>query len=153
MFVSYFSQVPVPFDIAVERLEPVLGELGGWAHEAYRNGEKLRARIGMGKVAPMIAKTVVLETATPERGLDSLIIPVSWRATGAPMFFPMMRADLHLLRVSKDTTQIRLSGSYTVPLGSIGQIFDDALLHRIAEGTIENFVNRIAEALTTTRRE
>ena len=39
------------------------------------------------------------------------------------------------------------SCSYTVPLGSIGQIFDDALLHRVAEATIENFVNRIAEAL------
>jgi len=149
MFVSYFAQVRVPFDIAVERLEPVLGELGGWAHEAYRNGENLRAKIGVGKVTPMIAKTVVLETAVPERGPDIYIIPIAWRATGAPILFPMMRADLELLRVSKNTTQIRLSGSYTVPLGTIGQIFDDALLHRVAEGTIKNFVDRIAEALGT----
>jgi len=147
MFVSYLSQVSVPFETAVERLEPILGELGGWAHEAYRNGEELRARIGVGKTAPVIAKTVVLETAPPERGPDVFIIPVAWRATGAPILFPMMRADLQLQLVSKESTQIRLSGSYTVPLGSIGQIFDDALLHRVAEATIENFVNRIAEAL------
>lgn len=148
MFVSYFAQVPVSFDLAVERLEPVIEDLGDWAHDAYRSGEKLRTRVGVGRSSPVLAKTVVLETAPPERNHDSYIIPISWRATGAPILFPMMRADLQLERVSRDTTQIRLSGSYTVPLGAIGQMFDDALLHRVAEATIENFVSRVAEAIT-----
>jgi hypothetical protein len=148
VFISFFSQVPVDFDSAVARLEPVLGDLGGWAHEAYRNGERLRARVGVGRGAPFIAKTVVMEMGEPEKAADTYTIPISWRATGAPVLFPMMRADLHLVRVSRTVTQIRLSGSYTVPLGSIGQIFDDAVLHRVAESTIENFVRRVAEALT-----
>jgi hypothetical protein len=63
------------------------------------------------------------------------------------MLFPMMTAELRLTRVGDDVTQIRLSGSYAVPFGSIGQIFDDAVLHRVAESTVQNFVLRVADAL------
>lgn len=95
----------------------------------------------------MLAKTVVMMTGDPERTPDTFAVPLTWRATGAPMLFPMMDADLRLTRVSDGVTQIRLQGSYSVPLGSLGQIFDDALLHRVAEGTVENLVHRIADAL------
>jgi hypothetical protein len=147
VFVSYLSQIPVPFELAVQRLEPVLADLGGWAHDAYRTGEMLRAKVGPGRSAPMLAKTVVMEVGTPDRGPDMYVVPIAWQATGAPMLFPMMDADLRLVRVSAGATQIRLQGSYSVPFGSLGQMFDDALLHRVAEGTVENFVHRVADAL------
>jgi hypothetical protein len=147
VFVSYLSQIPVSFDIAVGRLEPVLTELGGWAHEAYRTGEILRAKVGPGKAAPVLAKTVVLETGEPEHVGDMFAVPIAWKATGTPMLFPMMTAELRLTKVAHDTTQIRLSGSYAVPFGALGQVFDDALLHRIAESTVQNFVLRVADAL------
>jgi len=147
VFVSYLSQIPVPFDVAVQRLQPVFADLGGWAHEAYRTGEILHAKVGPGKAVPILAKTVVLETGEPEHTGDMFAVPISWKATGAPMLFPMMTAELRLAKVGKDTTQIRLSGSYAVPFGALGQAFDDALLHRVAESTVQNFVLRIAEAL------
>lgn len=147
MFVTYLSQIPEPFEVAVRRLEPVLAELGGWAHEAYRTGELLRARVGPGRTAPLLAKTVVMETGEPERGSSFFAVPITWKATGTPMLFPMMTAELRLVDVGDEITQIRLSGSYSVPFGSIGQIFDDALLHRIAESTVQNFVLRVADAI------
>jgi hypothetical protein len=147
VFVTYLSQIQVPFDVAVQRLEPVLAELGGWAYEAYRTGELLRAKVGPGRTTPVLAKTVVMETGEPEYGHDLFTVPIAWKATGTPMLFPMMTAELRLAGVSDGTTQIRLSGSYSVPFGSIGQIFDDALLHRIAESTVQNFVLRVANAL------
>jgi hypothetical protein len=147
VFVTYLSQIPVPFEVAVQRLEPVLTELGGWAHEAYRTGELIRAKIGPGRTAPLLAKTVVLETGEPEYGHGLFTVPIAWKATGTPMLFPMMTAELRLVKAGDDITQIRLSGSYSVPFGSIGQIFDDALLHLVAESTVQNFVLRVAEAI------
>jgi len=147
VFVTYLSQIPVPFEVAVQRLEPVLAELGGWAHEAYRTGELLRAKVGPGRSAPRLAKTVVMETGEPEHGHGLFTVPIAWKASGTPMLFPMMTAELRLSKVGDDVTQIRLSGSYSVPFGSIGQIFDDALLHRVAESTVHNFVLRVADAI------
>lgn len=147
MYVSYFAQVQIPFEHASSRLDHLLAELSGWAHEAYRDGERLRAKVGIGGPRPILAKTVMMEAGQPERGPDLIAIPIAWRATGTPALFPQMNADLQIGRATEDSTQIRLSGSYTVPLGTIGQIFDDAVLHRVAEKTIQNFVNRVAEAM------
>jgi len=147
VFVTYMSQVQVPFEVAVQRLEPVLTDLGGWAHEAYRSGELLRAKVGPGRTVPMLAKTVLMEIGQTERHLDTFAVPIAWRASGAAMLFPEMTAELRLVRATENITQIRLAGSYSVPFGSLGQMFDDAILHKVAESTVENFVTRVADAL------
>ena len=44
-------------------------------------------------------------------------------------------------------SQLSISARYTPPLGSVGAAIDRAVLHRVAEATLKDFLDRIAEAL------
>lgn len=145
MFVSHVTRVSLPFETAADRFGNVVGDLAGLAHGAYREGEKVQARIGTGN--PVLAKRVFLEIGQAARTSRELIVPVSWRATSTPHLFPRMDAQLTLAPATDDTTQVSFSGSYSVPFGPVGEFFDEALLHRVAKQTVENFVERVTGAL------
>jgi hypothetical protein len=151
MFIYYFVHVDRPFVEVESALLRMLPGLRGWAEQAYREGERLRTRIGTqgGKVA----KVVEIETGEPSRGASQTTIPLRWEATGAPSLFPVMDADVVAASVGKSMTQIAFRGSYRVPLGPVGRAVDRAVLHRIAEASVKGFVDRIAYALSEERTE
>jgi len=148
VFVYYFAQLHQPFEKAEDRVSRLLRDLTGWADAAYRDGEELRARVGIGGKRPVIAKTVTLDVGRPTRSPDQTTIPLSWKATGAPALFPVMNADLTIARLGPEMAQLGFSGSYEAPGGPVGQAIDEALLHRIAESSVKMFVDRIAEAVS-----
>ena len=147
MFVYYFAQLHQSFEKVEDRVCRLLRDLTGWADAAYRDGEELRARVGVGGKHPLIAKTVTLAVGRPVRSPAQTMIPLSWKATGAPGLFPQMNADLTVARLGPEMTRLGFSGSYEAPGGPVGQVIDEALLHRIAESSVKGFVDRIAEAV------
>lgn len=147
VFIYYFAQLHRPFEKVEEQVCRLLGDLTGWADAAYRDGEELRARVGVGGKRPVIAKTVTLEVGRPVRSPHQTTIPLAWKATGAPGLFPQMNADLTIARLGPDMAQLGFSGSYEAPGGPVGQAIDAALLHRIAEASVKSFVDRIADAV------
>jgi hypothetical protein len=147
VFIYYFAQLRQPFEKAEDRVCRLLRDLTGWADAAYRDGEELRARVGVGGKRSVIAKTVTLDVGRPVRTAHQTTVPLSWKATGAPGIFPQMNADLTVARLGPDMAQLGFSGSYEPPGGPVGQAIDEALLHRIAESSVKGFVDRIAEAV------
>lgn len=147
MFIYYFAQLGQTFEKVDDRVCKLLGDFDGWADAAYRHGEELRARVGVGSPRPFIAKTVSLQVGRPVRTPNQTTIPLAWQATGAPGLFPRMNADLTIARLGPEMTQLGFSGSYEAPLGPVGQAIDSALLHRIAESSVKSFVDRIADAV------
>jgi hypothetical protein len=146
MFIYYFVHLDLPFPEAERRLVGVVSGLDGMAVAAYREGEELRARIGLGE-PPLIAKTVRLEVGQPVAQGGTTVLPIVWEATGTPGLFPRMEADLVVAALGPGLTQLALRGSYSTPLGLIGRALDRALLHRVAEASVKGFVDRIARAL------
>lgn len=147
VFIYYYAQLHQPFEKVEQRVCHLLSDLTGWADAAYRDGEELRARVGVGGKRGVIAKTVTLDVGRPVRTRDQTTIPLSWTATGAPGLFPQMSADLTVARVGPDMAHLGFSGSYEPPGGPVGQIIDEALLHRIAESSVKGFVDRVAESV------
>ena len=74
-------------------------------------------------------------------------IAITWRATGPAGLFPVMDAELELASLGPPLTQLSLSGRYQPPLGWVGRTIDKALLSRVAEATIKDFVDRLASAI------
>jgi hypothetical protein len=146
MFIYYFVHLDLPFPEAERRLVEVVSGLDGMAVAAYREGEELRARIGLGE-PPVIAKKVRLEVGQPVAQRGSIVLPIVWEATGTPGLFPRMDADLVIATLGPGLTQLALRGSYSPPLGLIGRALDKGLLHRVAEASVKGFVDRIARAL------
>jgi hypothetical protein len=144
MFVYYFVHVPAGFALVERSVLEMLGALDGFAEKAYRDGEDLRALMGIGGDPPLLAKSVRVEVARPLRGGHETTVPLTWEATGTPGLFPRMEADLVIAALSPELTQLSLRGTYRVPFGKIGRAVDNALLHRIAEASVKAFVDRIA---------
>lgn len=145
MLVYYFVHVPEPVEEIARRLTDSPGDVTVWARLAYEGGEELRTRIEPAGWLP--AKEVEIMLGRPRLRLGTVTLPISWKATGPDVLFPVLEGDLIVEAVGADLTQITLRGSYKPPLGPVGKILDRALLHHLAEACVKNFMDRIKAAL------
>lgn len=144
MFVQYFGLVARPFADVSHDLMAMGSGLTRSATLAYRNGEALMATLsGPGVVAKMVA----LEMGEPIRSADSTSVPLSWWATGTPGLFPTMDAELSVAAMGPELTQVSFQGTYKPPLGIVGQVLNRTLLHRFAESSVKDFVDRVIAEL------
>ncbi len=146
MFVYYFALAPLPVAEAERRLLDRLDLLETWAGEAYRNGERIAAGVRVG--SGVVSKQVQLRAWPVARTEGVATMRVAWAATGVPGLFPEMDGDLVLAALGDELTQVALRGSYRPPLGRVGTVLDRALLHRIAESSVKEFVDRIAREIS-----
>jgi hypothetical protein len=147
VFVYYFVHLDRPFGEARTQLLEVLSGLDGMAAAAYREGEEIRARIGVGAESLALAKTVRLEVGEPVGEEETMLLPIVWEATGTPGLFPRMEAEVVLAALGPNLTQLSLRGSYRPPLRALGRVLDRALLHRVAEASVKGFVDRVARTI------
>jgi hypothetical protein len=77
------------------------------------------------------------------------VYPVHWTASGANLLFPELQADLVLTKQGSRKTSLTLRGTYRPPLGVLGRLADRAGLHLVAEATVKNWMDRLAEALSS----
>ena len=145
MFVVYTTVVEAGIAEVEEAIRSLRSEMGWWADLAYREGEQLRARVGP---TDGIARKVALEIGSPEIQGRGLVYPLRWTAQSASILFPEMDADLVLESTGLNRTAVTLRGSYQPPLGPLGRLADRAGLRKVAEMTVANWVDRLAEALS-----
>ena len=69
----------------------------------------------------MPAKEVEIVVGQPASWSGGVHVPISWKATGIDVLFPVLEADLIVEAVGDDMTQITLRGSYKPPLDPVGQ--------------------------------
>lgn len=146
MFVYYYVYVPASFEEVVQALSDRPGEMTAWATLAYEGSEELRALIYPRPGIPTREVAVTVGRVTRRQG--AVHIPMLWRASGSAMLFPTLEADLIVEAVGTGLTQVTLRGSYKPPLGPIGRLLDRALLHRLAEACVKNFMDRLREAIS-----
>ena len=149
MFARYYLELPLPAE-DVERA--VLADPGAWvpgiARQASARGEALLAEVGFGD-GLRIGKQVSLEFGAPIRMPSKTVLPIQWRAAAGESLFPALDADLEVAPLGSHATQLSMSARYVPPMGALGRAIDKALLHRVAEATIKDFLDRVAETLMT----
>ncbi len=150
MFVRYYVEIPFAVGAvegAIERA-PV-----SWmpivAHEAESRGTDLLTEIGFGCDQARVSKAVEVEVGAPRKAASRTILPMTWEATGSGRLFPKLEADLELAPLGPSRTQLAISARYRPPLGAVGRVVDRAALHLVAEATIKDFLDRVAELLTS----
>lgn len=149
MFIHYSTHVAVGLAEVEKRLDQVRGELQEWADLAYREGEELRSKVGP---MPGLAKSVSLEIGLAEIHRSGLVYPIRWTAHGAGGLFPELNADLALSQMGPYMTSLSLDGTYEPPLGVVGRVADRMILGRLADATVRNWMDRLAEAVGTRRQ-
>jgi hypothetical protein len=121
-----------------------------WSVHLDGDGGNLLARVGISIGRIPIYKEVQLEIGRVGEmaGPDRMMLPVAWDAVGGPPLFPRMEGTLHLEPHGGRSTRLTLNASYDPPMGALGALIDRALMHRLAKSTMEDFVNRLARALS-----
>lgn len=147
MFVQYYTHVPVSLSTVEARIEGVRAHLDDWAGVAYRDGEELRSSVGPNPEG--YAKKIRLDIGMAEIRTAGVVYPITWTAVGARGLFPRLTADLVLSHVGHDRTKLSLQGTYEPPLGAIGRAVDRAILRNVAESTVQDWVDRIAAAVSS----
>lgn len=146
MFVHYATTVGKGLGEVERRLDDLRSELDQWADVAYREGEKMKARVGP---TGSVARSVSLVLGSPEIQRRGIVYPLKWSANGAGALFPDLKADLVLSQMGPNETSISLDGTYQPPMGAVGRMLDRAVMGRVAEATVRNWVDRLAEEISS----
>ena len=148
MFIRYLLDLPLPFEDADARLHTAPEFwVPGLARDAEGGGAHLLAEVGFPVDDHRVGKEVQIELGTPFRIPSRTILPLTWTATGPEKLFPSLDADLEIAPLGRNRTQLSISARYRPPFGAVGRVLDRALLHRVAEATLKDFLDRVGEAL------
>ena len=143
MFVGDEVALEVSFPVARERLMQLAGSglLLSTSADAYDLGTASLARVGI----PGLSKLVRVQARDLAVTQESVGLAIRWEATGpGGGLFPVLDADIRLVRAGERAAVLAISGVYRPPLGPLGQALDRAILHRVAAATIRDFMAQVA---------
>jgi hypothetical protein len=151
MFARYFVELP----ISPEEVERALSRdprlwLPGLAERAHRRGDMLLGDAGFGE-AVRIKRTVAVELGRSVRTGSTFVFPLRWAASAGAGLFPSLDADLEVAPIRPGRTQLAMSARYAPPFGTLGRVIDRAVLSRVAEATLKDFLDRVADAIMDPR--
>jgi hypothetical protein len=145
VFIRYYVELPVPFEQAEDLLLRSPGRwIPGLAEGADAKGQRLLTEVGFGRPGRRVDKRVEITLEEPMRFATKTVLPLSWRATGPERLFPDLEADLAIASLGPGRSHLAIDARYRPPLGAPGSVLDRALLHRVAEATLKDFLDRIA---------
>jgi hypothetical protein len=149
MFARYFIEVPLPAD-QVERalLDSPAEWLSAIAGAAQERGNGLLAEVGVGPLEAGLRRRVSLRLGEPVRFPSMTSVPLTWEPVGLEGLLPRLDANIELGPLGEDRTQLAISARYQPPLGVVGHAIDRVLLHRVAEATLKDFLDRVGQAIT-----
>ena len=103
--------------------------------------------VGVHVAGVPVRKRVNVQFGEPVKLSTWAVVPISWQPTFGRKLFPVMNGKVDVAPVSKDETRLTVSGMYEPPLGKLGEQLDEALMHRVAEGTVRELAEQIASKL------
>jgi len=129
---------------------------GGWlsdaSEDAYADGLAGLVRVGPFGDVPVASKLVRVLLLEPVERDSSLTLSLRWEATGVMgRLFPVLDANITLIPVDENESQLALAGAYRPPFAAVGGGLDRVLLHRVASATARSLLERIADTIAPAR--
>lgn len=139
----------VPFARACEVF---LDDPGSVFGEAQTGGQRsatpfrteLSIELGAGA---SIQQEVTLREGVPQSTETGLILPVTWQAAGRARLLPAFSGALQVCEGTRGGTDLRLEGTYTVPLGAVGRVGHGVVGRRLARRSLNTLVELLASRL------
>jgi hypothetical protein len=149
MFVRYYLELALPPGRVEQALLDAPSEwLSTLAGSAQQLGDGLLAQVGVGPLGQRLGRRVIITLGSPVRFPSMTSLPLSWEPIGGHGLLPRLEADLEVGPLGTGRTQLAISARYRPPLGVVGQAIDRVLLHRVAEATVKDFLDRVGAAIT-----
>ncbi len=146
MFLRYYVELDLPAaQVEAALLDSPSTWLSPLADGALKRGEALLAEVGVGPAGLRVSRRVTVRLGPPVQFPSKLSLPMTWEPGGR--LLPRLDAELELGKLGPARTQLAISGRYEPPLGTVGRTVNRLALHRVAEATIKDFLDRVQAAL------
>lgn len=86
-----------------------------------------------------LRKSALIEVGPARRVGDQVLVEIAWQSASFAPLFPVFAGQLAI-----SSNEIVLDGRYAPPLGALGLLIDQALLHFVARRTAGALVDRLA---------
>lgn len=153
MFLRYFVTVDVPPEQVADLISR---EASAWlpaiATQVTGEGTRLLSDLGFDVGPARVERKIEITLGDPRHTVGATLLPISWRAAAAPGLFPVLDGQFEIAGLGAGKTQLGISAHYDPPLGLVGQIADRALMHRVAEVTVKDFLERVAKLVQPSQR-
>lgn len=103
--------------------------------------------VGVRVAGVPVRKRVSVELGEPASIGNWVEIPLTWTATSARKLFPVLTGKVVMAPVEPGVTRLTVSGMYEPPFGRLGREIDEVLMHSVADATIKDLAESIAERL------
>jgi hypothetical protein len=148
MLLRYFIVVDRP----IEEVESDLAMgaqqwMPALAWKSNGHGLRLLSELGFAVGKRRMARRIEVELGALRPMSAVTLLPIRWRAASHAGLFPALDGQLEIASIGNTITQIGISATYEPPLGLLGKIADRALMHRVAEITVKDFLDRVGEQL------
>ena len=148
MLIRYFGEIPAPFETVEHAILQAPDEwIPGLMRDTERDREALLSEVGVRATGERSEPRAEARFGEPLRLPAKTILPMRWKPSSAWPLFPELEADLEVAALGPSRTQLSINARYTPPLGRLGSVIDRALLHRVAEATVKDFVDRVRAEL------
>lgn len=142
------TTIPAPFDdtraLLAEDPGPVLCET---CTEEERRERRFRAALAVDLGGGMsVQQEVTLRVGTVQPRDDSVVVPVTWEATGHHHMLPSLDGVLEVSDAG-GATRLSLRGSYRLPMGAVGRFGDAVGGRRLARLSVGAFVEQLGARL------
>lgn len=94
-----------------------------------------------------LARYARMKVASTQIEKDEIVVPLMWHSLEGEALFPTFEGRLRLYRTRDGSNRLELDGHYAPPGGVLGSAADAAAMYAVAQATIEDFVERIADVL------
>jgi hypothetical protein len=153
--VNCYGYIPRPFDElrALMMRDPIrLLKQATSAGAARAHSLYTELRVGEGVTVQVDVEVELIRTfdGCPVDGAPTLAcagLELQWKAVSHASLFPLMKAKLSAWPVTANETQLALEAHYQPPLGVLGTAVDAVIGHRIAEATLQRFLDDLIDHL------
>lgn len=141
MFVQHSVHVQHPVDVCSQVL--TTGPRKWFPHMS----DQKTSAVGLRIAGVPLRKKVMVEVGAPVLAGQWTEIPVTWRATFPQKLFPVLVGKVELAPIDPRYTRLTVSGVYQPPLGRIGEQLNEVLMHNVAEATVRDLAESIAQRI------
>ena len=106
---------------------------------AKRFRSELRVDLGVGT---SVQQEVTLQVGVARSTETGIVLPLQWRPTGRARLVPVFKGELGASE-ARTGTELRLNGTYSVPLGVFGRFGDGVIGRQLARRSLGALVERL----------
>lgn len=121
-----------------------------WLPGFERQGDRITARLALARGGRRVGRRIEVHLGRVQRFGYGLSVRLEWQDANRPALYPRLEGHLRAERDEEGRCRLRFDAAYTPPAGALGGSVDRALLHRVAESTVRDFFDGVAERLAGT---